>query len=75
MQSGSTYASHEDASTSGTLVVRGQRDDPESPRTPKSRLGMPERSSTSSFEDSATNLSEVLYLSYNTLVLPSFSYF
>ncbi|XP_010675492.1 uncharacterized protein LOC104891490 isoform X2 [Beta vulgaris subsp. vulgaris] len=56
--SGSTYASHEDASTSGTLVVRGQRDDPESPRTPKSRLGMPERSSTSSFEDSATNLSE-----------------
>ncbi|KNA07931.1 hypothetical protein SOVF_167320, partial [Spinacia oleracea] len=56
--SGSTYASFEDASTSGTIVVRGQRDDPESPRTPKSKLGMPERSSTSSFEDSATNLSE-----------------
>ncbi|XP_021773704.1 germinal center kinase 1-like isoform X1 [Chenopodium quinoa] len=56
--SGSTYASPEDASTSGTMVVHGQRDDPESPQTPKSKLGMPERSSTSSFEDSATNLSE-----------------
>lgn len=55
---GSTYASLDDASTSGTMVVRGQRDEPESPRTPKSRLGMPERSSSSSFEDSVTNLAE-----------------
>ncbi|KAL2944338.1 Serine/threonine-protein kinase svkA [Bienertia sinuspersici] len=54
----STYASAEDSSTSGTMVVRGQREDPESPRTPKSRLGMPERSSSSSFEDSAVNLAE-----------------
>lgn len=68
MQSGSTYASFEDASTSGTIVVRGQRDDPESPRTPKSKLGMPERSSTSSFEDSATNLSEVSFI-YHLLLM------
>lgn len=58
VMSGSTYASPEDASASGTIVVRGQRDDPESPHTPKSKLGMPERTSSSSFEDSATNLAE-----------------
>ncbi|CAO2836146.1 unnamed protein product [Amaranthus hypochondriacus] len=56
--SGSTYTSAEDTSTSGTIVLRGQRDDPESPQTPKSKLGMPERSSSSYFEDSAINLAE-----------------
>ncbi|KAK9688873.1 hypothetical protein RND81_09G017700 [Saponaria officinalis] len=56
-RSSSTYTSCEDTSTSGTLVVRGQHDEPESPRTPKSRLGLEERSS-SSYEDSATNLAE-----------------
>lgn len=56
--SSSTYASAEDSSSSGTIVIRGQRDDPESPGTPKSRLGLQERSSGSSFEDSATNLAE-----------------
>ncbi|XP_057531222.1 uncharacterized protein LOC130809450 [Amaranthus tricolor] len=56
--SGSTYTSAEDTSTSGTIVLRGQRDDPESPQTPKSKLGMPERCSSSSFEDSAINLAE-----------------
>ena len=59
MQSGSTYTSAEDTSTSGTIVLRGQRDDPESPQTPKSKLGMPERCSSSSFEDGAINLAEV----------------
>lgn len=56
--SSSAYASFEDTSTSGTMVVRGKRDDPESPRTPKSRLGDQERTSGSSIEDSATNLAE-----------------
>ncbi|XAR68315.1 Non-specific serine/threonine protein kinase [Bertholletia excelsa] len=55
--SSSTYASLEDASTSGTVVYRGQLDDSDSPRTPKSRLGIPERSSSAS-EDSAMNLAE-----------------
>ncbi|XP_074319349.1 uncharacterized protein LOC141656381 isoform X2 [Silene latifolia] len=56
-RSSSTYASFEDTSSSGTLVVRGQHDEPVSPRTPKSRLGHEERSS-SSYEDSASNLAE-----------------
>ncbi|WZZ47600.1 hypothetical protein YC2023_043859 [Brassica napus] len=58
--SGSTsrYTSFDDASTSGTVVVRGQNDDSGSPRTPKSRLGLQERSSSAS-EDSIANLAEV----------------
>lgn len=56
--SSSTYASFEDASGSGTVVLRDQREDPVSPRTPKSHLGNPERSSSSSFEDSALNIAE-----------------
>ncbi|CAL5390730.1 unnamed protein product [Camellia sinensis] len=55
--SSSTYASFEDASTSGTFVYRGQHDDSDSPRTPKSRLGIVERSSSAS-EDSVMNLAE-----------------
>ncbi|KAK9938040.1 hypothetical protein M0R45_014800 [Rubus argutus] len=54
----STYASYEDASSSGTVVFRGQYDDSDSPRTPKSRLGIQERTSSSSIEDSAMNLAE-----------------
>ncbi|ONI12636.1 hypothetical protein PRUPE_4G176700 [Prunus persica] len=54
----STYASYEDASSSGTVVFRGQHDDSDSPRTPKSRLGIQERTSTASTEDSAINLAE-----------------
>ncbi|XP_059662670.1 uncharacterized protein LOC132308569 isoform X2 [Cornus florida] len=57
-QSSSTYASFEDASTSGTVVYRGQHDDSDSPRTPKSRLGIQERTSSASLEDSAVNLAE-----------------
>ena len=59
LSSGSTsrYTSFDDASTSGTVVVRGQNDDSGSPRTPKSRLGLQERSSSAS-EDSIANLAE-----------------
>ncbi|KAL5564344.1 hypothetical protein UlMin_027508 [Ulmus minor] len=55
---GSPYASFEDASSSGTIVFRGQHDESDSPRTPKSRLGIQERTSSASFEDSAANLAE-----------------
>lgn len=58
-QSSSPVASFEDASSSGTIVYRGRHDDPDSPRTPKSRLGIQERSSSASLEDSPTNLAEV----------------
>ncbi|GLT72154.1 hypothetical protein SLA2020_441100 [Shorea laevis] len=58
MPSSSTYTSFEDSSTSGTVVFRGQHDDSDSPRTPKSRLGIQERTYTASLEDSATNLAE-----------------
>ncbi|KAH9802565.1 protein kinase domain-containing protein [Citrus sinensis] len=56
--SSSTYTSAEDASTSGTVVYRGQHDDSDSARTPRSRLGIQERSSSASLEDSAVNLAE-----------------
>ncbi|KAK4355389.1 hypothetical protein RND71_024360 [Anisodus tanguticus] len=56
--SSNTLASFEDASSSGTVVYRGRHDDPDSPRTPKSRLGIQERSSSASLEDSTTNLAE-----------------
>ncbi|KAK6934240.1 Protein kinase domain [Dillenia turbinata] len=48
----------EDASRSGTVVIRSQHDESDSPRTPKSRLGFQERASSSSPEDSAANLAE-----------------
>lgn len=56
--SNNRYGSLEDASTSGTVVLRGQSDEPEIPRTPKSRLGILEKSSSASLEDSETNLAE-----------------
>ncbi|PIN00885.1 Serine/threonine protein kinase [Handroanthus impetiginosus] len=56
--SSSTYASAEDASISGTVVYRGQNDDSDSPRTPKSRLGLQERSFSAALEDSEVNLAE-----------------
>ncbi|KAG6755260.1 hypothetical protein POTOM_041078 [Populus tomentosa] len=56
--SSSSFASFEDASTSGTVVFYGQHDESDSPRTPKSRLGMQERTSRASREDSALNLAE-----------------
>lgn len=60
-QSTSTYASVETTATSGTVVYRGQHDDSGSPRTPKSRLGNQERTSSASLEDSIMNLAEVGY--------------
>ncbi|XP_050218122.1 uncharacterized protein LOC126668930 isoform X2 [Mercurialis annua] len=56
--SSSTLTSFEDASSSGTVVIRGQYDESDSPQTPKSRLGIQERTSSASLEDSALNLSE-----------------
>ncbi|XVF78563.1 hypothetical protein PTKIN_Ptkin14bG0144400 [Pterospermum kingtungense] len=56
--SSSAYASFEDPSTSGTVVFRGQHDESDSPRTPRSRLGIQERTSSASVEDSAANLAE-----------------
>lgn len=60
MQSSSMYASLEDASPSGTVVHRSQHDDSDSPRTPKSRLGILEKASSAQIEDSAMNLAEVV---------------
>lgn len=60
-QSSSTFASVEASSTSGTVVYRGQHDESGSPRTPKSRLGNQERTSSASLEDSSMNLAEVGY--------------
>ncbi|KAG8637160.1 germinal center kinase 1 isoform X2 [Manihot esculenta] len=55
--SSSTVGSLEDASTSGTVVFRGQPDDSDSPWTP-SKMGIQERTSSASPEDSAVNLAE-----------------
>ncbi|TKY66485.1 Serine/threonine-protein kinase svkA [Spatholobus suberectus] len=52
------YASFGDASTSGTVVLRSQHDDSDSPQTPRSRLGFNSRNLNASVEDSATNLAE-----------------
>jgi len=63
-QSSSSYASFEDVSTSGTVVLRSQYNDSDSPQTPRSRLGLNSRNSNASLEDSATNLAEVLFIFY-----------
>lgn len=63
MQSGSAQGYFEDTSFSGTVVMRGQRDDSGSPQTPKSRMGIQERTSSFSPEDSASNLAEVAFKS------------
>ncbi|KAG8472361.1 hypothetical protein CXB51_035341 [Gossypium anomalum] len=56
--SSSEHASFEDASTSGTIVFRGQHDDSDSPPTPRSRLGIQGRPSAASVEDSTSTLAE-----------------
>ncbi|XP_011098282.1 germinal center kinase 1 isoform X3 [Sesamum indicum] len=56
--SSSMYVSAEDASISGTVVFRGEHEDSDSPRTPKSRLGLQERTFTAYLEDSEANLAE-----------------
>ncbi|XP_039061161.1 germinal center kinase 1-like [Hibiscus syriacus] len=55
--SSSEYASFEDASTNGTIVLCGQADDPD-PQTARSRQGILDRTSSASVEDSASNLAE-----------------
>ncbi|KAJ4773024.1 Serine/threonine-protein kinase 4 [Rhynchospora pubera] len=51
--------SSSDDSSSGTMVIRSQSSDSESPRAPRSRLGMQEKASSAlPCEDSATNLAE-----------------
>ncbi|XP_042063694.1 serine/threonine-protein kinase 24-like isoform X3 [Salvia splendens] len=67
------YLEDEDASGTGTVIVRSPRgvprssqfssqssthEDSESPRTPKSRLGLQERTFSAALEDSETNLAE-----------------
>jgi hypothetical protein len=47
-------------SSSGT-VVRNQSEDPETPRSSRSRLGIQEKTSNASLEDSAINLAEVMH--------------
>lgn len=59
VQSSGSYASFEDTSTSGTVVFRSQHDDSDSPQTPRTRLGLHDRNSNASLEDSAINLAEV----------------
>ncbi|GLT50405.1 hypothetical protein SLA2020_238920 [Shorea laevis] len=58
VQSSSQCASLEDASTSGTVVVRGQNDGSDYPRISKAMLGILERNSNASLEDGTTNLAE-----------------
>lgn len=53
----SRFSSYEDMSSSGT-VVRSQSEDPETPRSSRSRLGIQEKASNASLEDSAINLAE-----------------
>ncbi|XP_027340383.1 germinal center kinase 1-like isoform X2 [Abrus precatorius] len=57
-QSDSSYASFEDASTSGTVVFRSRHDNSDSSQTPRSRQGLHDRNSNASLEDSASNLAE-----------------
>ncbi|TVU38999.1 hypothetical protein EJB05_12398 [Eragrostis curvula] len=53
----SRFSSYEDMSSSGT-VVRSQSEEPETPRSSRSRLGIQEKASSASLEDSAINLAE-----------------
>ncbi|KAJ6845303.1 serine/threonine-protein kinase 4-like isoform X1 [Iris pallida] len=54
----SRYTSSEDASISGTVVLRDKHDESDAARTSKSRLGSQEKTSSASLEDSAINLAE-----------------
>jgi len=53
----SRFSSYEDMSSSGT-IVRNQSEEPETPRSSRSRLGVQEKTSDASLEDSAINLAE-----------------
>ncbi|KAG0481843.1 hypothetical protein HPP92_009927 [Vanilla planifolia] len=52
------YGSFEETSISGTVVLRTQEDEPSTPRSSKSRLGIQEKAQSALFENSATNLAE-----------------
>lgn len=53
----SRFSSYEDMSSSGT-VVRNHSEEPETPRSSRSRLGIQDKTSNTSLEDSAINLAE-----------------
>ncbi|XP_073005694.1 uncharacterized protein [Typha latifolia] len=55
---GSRFSSSEDLSISGNVVLRSQHDESETPRASRSRLGIQEKASSASHEDSAINLAE-----------------
>jgi hypothetical protein len=57
----SSFSSYEDMSSNGT-VVRNQSDEPETPRSSRSRLGIQEKAPNASLEDSAINLAEVMHI-------------
>ncbi|XP_068657015.1 uncharacterized protein [Aristolochia californica] len=50
--------SSDDVSITGTMVLRGHHEESDTPQTPKTRLGIEEKASKASHEDSATNLAE-----------------
>ncbi|KAJ8513144.1 hypothetical protein OPV22_003578 [Ensete ventricosum] len=54
----SKNSSSEDVSISGTVVLHGKNDESDTPRASKSRLGMQEKASSISTEDSAANLEQ-----------------
>ncbi|CAL9077216.1 unnamed protein product [Musa acuminata var. zebrina] len=54
----SKNSSSEDVSISGTVVLHGKNDESDTPRASKSRLGMLEKASSLSTEDSAANLEQ-----------------
>ncbi|XP_068654375.1 serine/threonine-protein kinase sid1-like isoform X2 [Aristolochia californica] len=54
----SSSKSSDDVSITGTMVLHGHHEESDTPRTPKTRLGMEEKASKASHEDSATNLAE-----------------
>lgn len=58
----SKNSSSEDVSISGTVVLHGKNDESDTPRASKSRLGMLEKASSLSTEDSAANLEQVPYI-------------
>ncbi|XP_006657739.1 serine/threonine-protein kinase svkA-like [Oryza brachyantha] len=53
----SRFSSYEDTSISGTVVLN-QTEEPETPRSSRSRLGIQDKAPNTSLEDSATNLAE-----------------
>lgn len=55
-------------SISSTVVLHGKNDESDTPRASKSRLGMQEKASSISTEDSVTNLAEVLNTRTNTSI-------